>query len=430
MNIAIIGSGPSAFYTVQSLLREKPSTKIDIFEKLPAPFGLVRYGVAPDHQKTKNIIRLFTKYLNENNVNYYGNVEIGKTIALSTLSDIYDAVIVSSGAPEDKDLGINNDSTVKIYGSAQFVGWYNGNPMHSKLSPNFNSKNIVIIGNGNVALDCARVIAKTKEEFYQSDIMQYAINALGKSSVENIYIVGRRTPKDAKFTISELREMGDLKLFKPEVDYSEEEMVKILSTTDIDTKVKKNIEALIDFKKFSIINKKKVIFKFLSTPCKVVNENGKNYLLLKKNKILDNKIISTNTIEKISTDFIITAIGYKVSPIEGLTVEPNKNFFVNNEGYIKDNIYTSGWASGASVGVIGSNKIGASLIVKKIISEVSANKNDANKKLLEYFNKNSINYLTKEDWKKIDQIEIQSANENFARNKLVDLETINNQLEI
>ena len=118
MNIAIIGSGPSAFYTVQSFLRENPSTNIDVFEKLPAPFGLVRYGVAPDHQKTKNIIRLFTKYLYENNVNYYGNVEIGKTIALETLSNIYDAVVVSSGAPEDKNLSIDNKSKVKIYGSS------------------------------------------------------------------------------------------------------------------------------------------------------------------------------------------------------------------------------------------------------------------------------------------------------------------------
>ena len=430
MNIAIVGSGPSAFYTVQSFLRENPLTNIDIFEKLPAPFGLVRYGVAPDHQKTKNIIRLFTKYLNENNVNYYGNVEIGKTISLNTLSDIYDAVVVSSGAPEDKGLDINNNSTVQIYGSAQFVGWYNGNPIHSKLSPNLNSQNIIIIGNGNVALDCARVLAKTKEEFYQSDIMQYALNSLNKSSVENIYIVGRRTPKDAKFTISELREMADLKMYKPEVDYDEEEMLKILESTDIETKVKKNIEALIDFKKFNTTSKRKIIFKFLSTPYKVINENGINYLLLKKNKLLENKIISTETIEKISTDLIITAIGYRVSPIEGLEIEPNKNFFVNSKGHIKDNIYTNGWASGASVGVIGSNKIGASLLVKKIINEVSANKNDARKKLLEYFSNNSISYITKSDWKKIDQIEIDSAKENFTRNKFVDIKTINNQLEI
>ena len=215
---------------------------------------------------------------------------------------MYDAVVVSSGAPEDKDPGIKNETKVKIYGSAQFVGWYNGNPMHSKLSPNFNSKNIVIIGNGNVALDCARVIAKTKEEFYQSDIMQYALGALNHSCAENIYIVGRRTPKEAKFTISELREMGNLKLFKPEVDYNEKGMSKVLDSTDIDTKVKKNIEALLEFKKFGISSKKKVIFKFLSSPYKVINENGINSLLLKKNKILDNKIISTDKKEKISTD--------------------------------------------------------------------------------------------------------------------------------
>ena len=177
-------------------------------------------------------------------------------------------------------------------------------------------------------------------------------------------------------------------------------------------------------------NKKKVIFKFLSTPSQVINEDGINYLILNKNKVIENKIVSTDTIEKIPTDLIITAIGYRVSPIEGLKTEPNNNFFVNKEGHIKENIYTSGWASGASVGVIGSNKIGASLLVKKIISEVSTNKNNANNKLLEYLSKNSISYLTKEDWKKIDQIEIESANKNFTRNKLVDIESINNKLRV
>ena len=134
MNIAIVGSGPSAFYTTQSLLREDQDIKIDIFEKLPAPFGLVRYGVAPDHQKTKNIIRLFSKYLDEENVAYFGNVNIGKDVSIELISQLYDAVIISSGASLDKELILEGDNYKNLFGSAEFVGWYNGNPLHSKLN--------------------------------------------------------------------------------------------------------------------------------------------------------------------------------------------------------------------------------------------------------------------------------------------------------
>ncbi len=423
MNIAIIGSGPSAFYTVQSLLREKINLKIDIFEKLPAPFGLVRYGVAPDHQKTKNITRLFTKYLYEEKVNYFGNIEIGKDISIELLSDLYDAVIMSSGATEDRQLNIEGDDFSNVYGSGKFVGWYNGNPNYSSLSPNFRTKNAIIIGNGNVALDCARVLAKCEEELYQSDIMNFTLNYLNNSEIENIYIIGRRTPKDSKFTISELREIGDLKLFDPVVDYDIKELERILDN-NIDTKIKKNIEVFINFKKLVPNKRNKIIFKFLSTPHRIVNKNSSYDLLIKKNKLVNNKIISTQEKEVINAGLIISAIGYKVSPIEGLKLDSTGTFFLNHKGHIKKNIYTNGWAAGASVGVIGTNKIGASLLAKKILTEIKNEKNNSREKVLEYFNSNSLKYISKDDWKKIDQIEINQAMENFVRKKIVDLKEI------
>ncbi len=424
MNIAIIGSGPSAFYAIQCFLRENIDTNIDIYEKLPAPFGLVRYGVAPDHQKTKNIIRLFSRYLYEDKVQYFGNVEVGKDISIDLLSSFYDVLVVACGATEDRKLNIEGENYDNVYGSAEFVGWYNGNPIHSKLSPNFNYKNAIIVGNGNVALDCARILSKTKSELYQSDIMDYTLEGLSKSSIENIYIVGRRTPKEAKFTISELREMGELKDFQPTVDYDLDLLDSILSEGDIDTKIKKNIELLIDFKKASIVKKNKIIFKFLSNPLKIISENKSKSLNFTKNKIVNNKILKSDVIETIQADLIISAIGYKVFPIKGLELDPTKSFFLNNNGHIKNNIYTNGWASGASVGVIGTNKIGASIMTKKIMNEISSNKDNSRERSIEFLKNNSIKYINKEGWKIIDKIELDKALDNFTRKKLVDLEEI------
>ncbi|MDC0651899.1 FAD-dependent oxidoreductase [Alphaproteobacteria bacterium] len=424
MNIAIIGSGPSAFYTIQSFLRENIDIKIDVFEKHPAPYGLVRYGVAPDHQKTKNITRLFSKYLSEDKVKFYGNINIGIDLEVSFLSAIYDAVIISSGSSNDKNLDIVGSNLKGVYGSGEFVGWYNGNPLHEKLNPDFNTKNAVIIGNGNVALDCARVLAKTNKEFYGSDITEYSLNKLQKSKIENIYVTGRRTPKDSKFTIAELRELGQLDNFLPYVNFEKESLEGILRDSGLETKVKKNIEVLLNFKGLNNKEKNKVIFNFLYTPYKINGDNKVDSITFKKNKIVANNLEITDETETIKTNLIISAIGYKVNPIRGIELDPTKSFFANDNGHIKGNIYTNGWAAGASVGVIGSNKIGASILAKKILHETKSKKIKSNEKLLSYLENNNIRYINKTGWSKIEDIENKQASENFLRKKMVNIEEI------
>ena len=169
MNVAIIGSGPSAFYAAQCFSNDE-KVKVDIIEKFFAPYGLVRYGVAPDHQKTKNIIRLFNRVLERENVDFFGNVNVSTDISLNFLSENYDVVLIATGASKDKLLNIKGESLNGVIGSSEFVGWYNDNPDFTTLSPNLNSSNVVIIGNGNVALDCARILSKTEEELNGSDI--------------------------------------------------------------------------------------------------------------------------------------------------------------------------------------------------------------------------------------------------------------------
>ena len=424
MNIAIIGSGPSAFYTIQGLLRECETVKLDIFEMQPAPFGLARYGVAPDHQKTKNIIRLFAKYLADKKVKFYGNTKIGKDIKLSTLSKLYDAVIISSGASDDKELGVAGSNLKGIIGSAKFVGWYNGNVIHTELNPNLNTKNAVIIGNGNVAIDCARILAKKTEEFDDSDIMDHALKALLNSNVENIYIVGRRSPKEAKFTIAELRELGHLSDCNPLVDFDENNLKVILEADDIDTKIKKNIEVLLSFKDIKKQSRKKIIFKFLSTPHKIIGEEEVEAIIFKKNKLVNNEIVVTDETETIYTKLVIPAIGYKVSGMDDLELDKYNNFYKNKDGYIRDNIYTSGWASGASVGVIGSNKIGANILVKKLLNEIKPNKNNPTKEIENVFKENNVNYISKDDWNLIDKKETNDVDAKYIRKKLANIEEI------
>ena len=428
MNIAIIGSGPSAFYTIQSLFKEGIKVDIDIFEKLPAPYGLVRYGVAPDHQKTKNIIKLFSKYLFNKNVKYFGNIEVGKDIKIEHMSDLYDAVIIATGAPEDNKLNIEGSDLSNIFGSTEFVGWYNGVPKYSELAPNFNHKNAIIIGNGNVALDCARILSKTKEEFYDSDIMNYSIKMLQASLIENIYVIGRRTPRDAKFTIAELRELSNLGSFQPVVDYPLNELKSILEQSDTDTKIKKNVEVLLNFKEKKEQVIKKIKFKFLKTPFKIERSESEYSFFFKNNIIKNNKIIVTDEIQFIRAGLIISAIGYKVTPINDIPLDISKSYFLNKEGHIKDNIYTNGWASGSSVGVIGSNKAGGATLAKKIINEIVPTKKDSTKKLLTFLRDKEIQFINKNNWEKIDQIELNEVSKNFIRNKLVDINYIFSRL--
>ena len=412
MNVAIIGSGPSAFYAAQSLSNHD-NINIDILEKLFAPFGLVRYGVAPDHQKTKNIIKLFNRVLDKKNVNFFGNIFITKDISLDFISDIYDAVIIATGASEDKKLGIRGENLKGVYGSGEFVGWYNDNPIHKDLNPNLETNTAVIIGNGNVALDCARVLAKQKEELEGSDVSSKNLNLLSKSNIKRIHIIGRRGPKEAKFTISELREFLGLREFSVKVNFSRDKLKELLKDEMIDTRVKKNLELFDEFYNQSH-KEKEIIFDFFKSPKEFIGENS----------ILEIKFNKSNHEEQIiKSGLVIKAIGYKVSKIDGLEMDKTNNFYLSKEGHITRNIYATGWAADNSIGVIGTNKGRAINTVKKILSEVKPVKLNSTQKLKENFREKKINYISKDMWKSIDKFEEENAMPEFAREKFTSIDS-------
>jgi NADPH-dependent glutamate synthase beta subunit-like oxidoreductase len=191
IKVAIIGSGPSGFYTADSLIKSKSDVEIDIIDRLPTPFGLIRGGVAPDHQTTKKVAKAYEKIALNNSVNYFGNVEVGKDISIDELRKTYDAVVLAVGAPTDRKLGIPGDDKKGVYGSADFVGWYNGHPDFTNLNPNLNVKAVAVIGVGNVAIDAARVLVKTPNEMAATDIADHATQAINASPISDVYLFGR-----------------------------------------------------------------------------------------------------------------------------------------------------------------------------------------------------------------------------------------------
>ncbi|MBV68467.1 MAG: hypothetical protein CMJ08_01535 [Pelagibacterales bacterium] len=410
MNIAIIGSGPSAFYAAQSFSNNE-KLKVDIIEKFFAPYGLVRYGVAPDHQKTKNIIKLFNRVLEKDNVNFFGNINVPKDISLDFLSENYDAVLIATGASDDKLLNIEGENIEGVYGSAEFVGWYNDNPEYSNLEPNLNSKNVIIIGNGNVALDCARILAKTNEELYGSDISKKNLKLLSKAKIDNIYVIGRRGPKEAKFTISELREFKEINDFSIKLKYPRELLKKFIDDETIDTRVKKNLEVFDEF----YDNEKKskeIVFDFFKSPIEIIGNQKVEGIKLKD---------QNGDTHNIQTNLIIKAIGYKATSIGNLKMDETNNYLFNIEGHINNNIFTTGWASSPSVGVIGTNKGRALNAVNKILSLVSHSKKNSTEKLKEKMKNNKIVFITKDDWNTLDKLEEDNAMKHFVREKFNDI---------
>ena len=210
IKIAIIGSGPAAFYTAQSLLKEDIEYEIDIIEKLLSPYGLVRYGVSPDHQSTKNVSSVFERTLSNTNVEFFGGIEINNSPSIKDILALYDAVVIATGMAKDRDLNINNTNISGYFGATQFVNWYNGHPEYKNLSPDLSGDTAIIIGNGNVAIDCARLLVSSNQELEGTDITNYAKVALLNSGIKKVYIIGRRGPLDAKFTTVEIREMSEL----------------------------------------------------------------------------------------------------------------------------------------------------------------------------------------------------------------------------
>ena len=417
IKIAIIGSGPSAFYTAQYLLKEEGRYEIDIIEKLFSPFGLVRYGVSPDHQNTKNVIRVFNRTLNNENVEFFGDVEVNNSPSIDDLVNLYDATVVTTGMGIDRPINIKGADKIGFYGATEFVNWYNGHPEYENLNPYLNTDTAIIIGNGNVAIDCARLLVRTKKEMENSDITQYASKALFNSPIKKVYIIGRRGPLDSKFTTVEIREMGELLNCDSILSQG---ILKTIDSNLLNEKLPKQYKILTNFpeKKHKDSKKAKTVeFMFYSSPIELLGDDKLRSVKFKNNLSKDNEIFTINT------GLIITAIGYLGDKIKGIKTDKS-GMIIHNNNKIKDRLFTAGWVARGPSGVIGTNKHDGANVAKQIFNSIKSKKSPGRVGLKKLLNKINKRYISKKDWIRINEEEISRGKDTLPRIKF----TSNNEV--
>ena len=358
--IAIVGAGPSGYFAaqaLQNLATEERFFAIDMFERLPTPWGLVRSGVAPDHPKIKTVSKVFEKIANTENFRLFGNIEIGKDISLDQLQERYDAVILATGSAKGKKLGIPGEDLANSMSAADFVPWYNAHPDFAHLIPDLSCDTAVVIGAGNVAMDVARMLALDPHELDTTDTADHAIDALKKSSVRNVYISARRGAEFAAFTSPELRELP--KLEHTNVRISKEDIVSALARVGeaIEKDTKSNLDAMSLIAETSDFPHERTMeFLFQHTP-KAILGDGK----------VEAVLFDTPTGEvKIACGLVVTAIGYQADGVEGVPVESGK--IKNIDGKIAQNLYVVGWAKRGPSGVIGTNKSDAAAVIESLVA--------------------------------------------------------------
>ena len=371
-DIAIIGSGPAGYYTAEALTRlYGEEVRIDLIDRLPVPYGLIRFGVAPDHQSIKAVYKRYEKVSLTPGTRFVGNVCVGSDVTIPELCDLYDAIVLATGAPHDRPLGIPGADLPGVVGSAAFVGWYNGHPDFKGLDPPLDVAAAAVIGNGNVALDVARILAKTRGEFEGSDITAHALDALEASAIRDIYVLGRRGPHQIAMTPKELGELGHLEAAAPRLD--PDDLPPEGEDAMLEPGMRKSVMHLRAFAaegtgSGSQAGKPKTIhFDFFAMPVRVEGDGRVERLIVERTR-LDADLRSTGTGEtyEIPCGLVVACIGYETPPIEGVPYEHGRGRFANESGVIGDGLYCVGWARRGPSGTIGTNRPDGYEVAEKI----------------------------------------------------------------
>src|SRR4051812_35723049 len=355
-HFAVVGSGPAGFYTAEALEKAYgDGARIDILDRFPVPYGLIRFGVAPDHQSLKAVSKRYDKVAESAGVDFIGNTCVGRDVSVAELLDLYDAVILATGAPHDRKLGIPGEDLPGVVGSAEFVGWYNGHPEFVDLDPPLGGTHAAVVGAGNVALDCARILSKTAHEFEGSDIVGHALDALDHSSIRTITILGRRGPHQVAMTPKELGELGHLEAAVPVVDPADFPPVE--ADEPLDPGLRKSVTLLRGFAGLEANKPKRMVFDFFAKPL-AIEGDGKAERIVVERTELDESGAARGTGEtyEVPASLVITAIGYSTPPMEGVAYDERGGKFLNQGGRIGDRLYAVGWARRGPTGTIGTNR--------------------------------------------------------------------------
>ncbi len=423
-HVAIVGSGPAGYYTAEALQRLLgDAVRIDILDRLPVPFGLIRTGVAPDHQSIKAVSRRYEAVALTDSVRFVGNVTIGADIGIADLAALYDAVVLATGAPADRPLDIPGADLPGVVGSAAFVGWYNGHPDHAALAPPLDLAGAAIIGNGNVALDVARILAKTPEEFVGSDIVRHALDQLAASHVRTITLVGRRGPHQIAMTPKELGELGHLTRAAPRVDPAD--LPPIEADALLEPGMRKSIAHLRDFAANPVARPVTIDFDFFARPVAIEGSGRAERLIVEETR-LDEALRSVGTGRHyaIPAGLIVACIGYRTPPIDGVPFEHGRGRFANDDGRIMPGLYCVGWARRGPSGTIGTNKPDGVMIAERIVAEFAGAAETAPARtgragLDALIAVRQLDIVTFREWQTIDAAEIAKARAGAPREKFV-----------
>jgi ferredoxin--NADP+ reductase len=392
--VAIVGAGPAGYFAaqaLQNLANENRSFEIDMIERLPTPWGLVRSGVAPDHPKIKTVSKVFEKIAAYETFRLFANVEIGSEISIAQLQEKYDAVIIATGSSQGKTLGIPGEDLRGSLSAAVFVPWYNAHPDFVGVDTPLDADTAVVIGAGNVAMDVARMLALEPSELDPTDTADHAIAAFKKSNIRKVYVSARRGPEHAAFTSPELRELPKLEHTNVVMDKSDIEAAILRAGDNPEKDVKSNLDAMLLIAENPKSNNERTMqFLFQHTPKEILGTDR-----------VEGIVYSTpNGDITIKCGLVITAIGYQAHGIEGVPYENGK--VVNNDGRVHENLYVVGWAKRGPSGVIGTNKSDAAAVMQLLVEDLGTPKNTGD--IAELLTHQIV--VTQVHWQKINEAEL------------------------
>jgi ferredoxin/flavodoxin---NADP+ reductase len=434
LRVAIIGSGPAAFYAADHFLKQPNlNVEIDMFDRLPTPFGLVRGGVAPDHQKIKSVTKIYDGVASDPRFQFYGNVELGRHIHLTDLKQHYHQVLYATGAQTDRRLGIPGEDLAGSFPATEFVAWYNGHPDYADLKFDLSAERVMVVGVGNVAIDVARILCLSHDELAATDIADYALEALSNSNIKEVYLLGRRGPAQAAFTNPELKEVGEL-ADADVVALPQETELDPLSQAEMDRlkdrTTQKKVEMLQAYSKNTPTGKKrKLIFRFLISPVELIGDpNGHvSKVKLVKNVLVQTEAGSlspkaTDQFEELDCELVFRSVGYRGVPLEGVPFHDKWGVILNEKGRVLDpdtkhprtGEYCTGWIKRGPSGVIGTNKPDSVETVTGMLEDAAngsynhaAQPDRASLEAL--LQDRQPLYITYPDWKTLDAIETEKG---------------------
>ncbi len=375
LRVAIVGSGPAGFYAAEHLFKKGDvEVRVDMFDRLPTPFGLVRFGVAPDHQKIKSVTRVFHRIAQHEGFRFYGNVEIGTDLTLEDLRHHYHQICFATGAQTDRRMEIPGEDLPRSHAATEFVAWFNGHPDYRDYEFDLTAERVAVVGVGNVAVDVARILCRTPEELARTDIADHALEALSQSKVREVYMLGRRGPAQAAFTNPEVRELGELEGADIHVPREEAELDP-LSRKEIesseDESTRKKVEIIQDFAGRERTGKPRLLtLRFLVSPTELIagEDGGVRAMRLVRNELVEEKdrlgCRATEDTEQLPVDLVFRSVGYRGVPIQGVPFHERWGLIPNELGRVTDpesrgpvpGLYVSGWIKRGPSGVIGTNK--------------------------------------------------------------------------